>query len=57
MSLYHTYRERESQFLALTGYTLSEFDVLLPHFQQRLEPYLTTHTLEGKPRSQRAYVP
>ena len=48
MSKYHKYRKKTKRFLALTGFTLEEFDNLLTKkkksFNQRMEKY----TLEGK---------
>jgi len=43
------------KFLAMTGYTLEEFQALLPHFRVQFERYMTTHKLDGKPRGKRAY--
>lgn len=43
------------KFLALTGYTVREFQALLPYFQARFESHMTTTTLRGKPRTRRRY--
>lgn len=44
-----------TQFLALTGYTLAEFQALLPQFTAQFTAYMATHTLDGAPRQARAY--
>ena len=43
-------REKASQFQALTGLTLAEFDSLLPVFEERLEVYQSHHSLHKKKR-------
>jgi len=43
------------KFLAMTGYTVEEFQALLPHFQAQFEKYVETQTLDGKPRTERRY--
>jgi len=43
------------KFLALTGYTVREFQALLPCFQTRFENHMVTTTLRGKPRTTRRY--
>jgi hypothetical protein len=43
------------QFHALTGYTVAEFDALLPAFSEQFETQMRTTTLTGQPR-QRPYV-
>lgn len=43
-------REQVVQFQALTGLTLSEFDLLLPVFEERLEVYLSQYSLHQKKR-------
>jgi hypothetical protein len=55
MSKYQVYREKPSELLALTGYTLQEFDALLPHFRRCYEQRMVTHRLDGKVRGQRKY--
>jgi hypothetical protein len=39
------------RFKAMTGYTVEAFQALLPYFEQVHDRYLTTHQLNGKPRS------
>ena len=55
MSLYQTYADKSTDFLALTGYTREEFDALLPHFEAAFLERMHTHCVDGKPRSQRRY--
>lgn len=43
------------KFLAMTGYTVEEFQALLPQFRAQFEKYVETETLDGKPRTQRRY--
>jgi hypothetical protein len=44
------------RFLAMTGYTVEEFQALLPHFRAEFEAYVKTHTLDGTPRLKRQYA-
>ena len=44
-----------AQFLALTAYTVPEFQALLPQFTAQFTAYMATHTLAGAPRQARAY--
>ena len=55
MSKYKEYAEKPTEFLALTGYTLQEFEALLPPFGKCYYDWMKTHRLDGKPRGQRAY--
>ena len=55
MSKYKEYAEKPTEFLALTGYTLQEFEALLPPFGNGYYEWMKTHRLDGKPRGQRAY--
>ena len=52
---YADYREKPTEFLALTGYTHEEFDALLPDFSQSYYEWMKTHRLDGQPRQKRAY--
>lgn len=45
------------RFLALTGYTVDEFQALLSFFRVRFQAYVSMFTLEGKPRQNRSYSP
>jgi hypothetical protein len=44
-----------ARFLAMTGYTVEEFQALLPYFRTRFESYVQTTRLDGEPRTQRSY--
>jgi hypothetical protein len=55
MLIYSELRQDARRFLALTGYTIQEFEALLPYFQRAFEAYVQTHTLDGKARRQRGY--
>mgnify|MGYP003402242147 CR=1 FL=1 len=55
MSKYKEYAEKPTEFLALTGYTLQEFEALLPPFGKGYYEWMKRHRLDGKPRGQRAY--
>jgi len=52
---YNTLATEAKQFLALTGYTVEEFDALLPTFEQCFLAQMQKFTLTGKIR-QRPYV-
>ncbi len=57
MTNYAILLEKPRQFHALTGYTLEEFNALLPYFEQSFLEYMqTTHTLTGKKRRKRRFV-
>lgn len=55
MRKYQEYVEKPTEFLALTGYTLQEFEALLLPFGQCYYEWMKAHRLDGKPRGQRAY--
>ena len=55
MTSYSELSPHPSRFLALTGYTVEEFQALLPDFQAEFESYVQTHTLDGKKRTKRQY--
>ena len=44
------------KFLSLTGYTIREFQALLPHFRSQFEATMKAKTLDGKPRCKRRYT-
>lgn len=48
---------KPKQFHALTGYTMQEFQALLPAFEARFLAYVQDYTLDGKKRQQRGYSP
>jgi len=43
------------KFLALTGYTIEEFEALLPHFRVEFENHMAIYRLDGKKRTKRRY--
>ncbi len=49
--------QKPRRFLALTGYTIAEFQALLSFFKVRFQAYVSMFTLEGKPRQNRSYSP
>lgn len=55
MISYNELSQNPRKFLAMTGYTIEEFQALLPHFQVQFEKYVETHTLDRKPRTKRQY--
>ena len=55
MSLYQDYAEKPAEFLALTAYTRTEFDALVPYFEAAFLERMRTHCMDGKPRSKRRY--
>ena len=62
MTDYSSLSAEPKQFLALTGYTVAEFDALLPAFAERFEAQMQAFTLGGQtppggPMSATATVP
>lgn len=55
MTSYNVLSKSPRKFLAMTGYTVEEFQALLPQFRAQFEKYVETETLDGKPRTQRRY--
>jgi hypothetical protein len=55
MSKYQDYANKPREFLALTGYTRTEFDALLPHFAEQFYEHMKQYRLDGKPRGKRKY--
>jgi hypothetical protein len=55
MSNYARLSQKAKGFHALTGYTLEEFDALLPAFRNSFLIHMRTYTLEGKKRQKRSY--
>ena len=56
MTNYARLSEKPKQFHALTGYTLEEFDALLPTIRNTFLSHMKTYTMEGKERQKRSYV-
>jgi hypothetical protein len=51
------WRTNPARFLAMTGYSIEDFDALLPVFAQVHDHYFERYQLNGKPRSgQRSFV-
>jgi hypothetical protein len=55
MIRYKTLSENRRKFLAMTGYTIEEFEALLPYFQVEFENYVAVYRLDGKERTKRRY--
>ncbi len=55
MIKYQAYKEKATEFLALTGYTHEEFEALLPPFRRRYYEWMSRHRLDGNPRGKRKY--
>ena len=55
MITYSELSEERQRFLALTGYSVEEFEALLPYFEGAFEAYVQTYTLDGKERRKRRY--
>jgi hypothetical protein len=56
MTNYTQLSGKPKQFHALTGYTLEEFNALLPAFVISFLSYVRAYTLQGKQRQKRRYV-
>ena len=48
---YDKLSQNSTKFLALTGYTVEEFQALLPNFQVQFDKYVSAKTLDGKNRT------
>lgn len=55
MIRYQTLSKYSRKFLAMTGYTVEEFEGLLPHFQVEFEKHVAVYRLDGKKRTKRRY--
>jgi hypothetical protein len=55
MTSYNELSANPRKFLAMTGYTVEEFQALLPHFQAQFEKFVETQTLAWKLRTKRRY--
>jgi hypothetical protein len=56
MIKYFKYRKKPKRFLALTGFTITEFDAILLEFDNNFRRYMEKYTLEGKERQNRRFV-
>jgi hypothetical protein len=57
MPSYEDVTQRAGSLRAMTGLTATEFQALLPHFEQAFETYMGTRTIAGQPRTSRRYSP
>jgi hypothetical protein len=55
MTSYDELSKTPGKFLALTGYMVEEFQVLLPFFRIEFEAHVEKYTLDGKLRIKRRY--
>lgn len=56
MVRYQKLSKHRRKFLAMTGYTVKEFEALLPHFRVEFEKYVAVYRLDGKKRVKRRYT-
>jgi hypothetical protein len=52
---YDKVRKNPPQLLSLTGFTVAEFDALLPTFKYEWDEYYSRYTLTGKLRERISY--
>ena len=57
MLRYETEKEKANRILDLTSLTVEEFEQLLEPFEQAFVRHMREWTMEGKPRTARAYTP
>lgn len=55
MIRYKTLSQNSRKFLAMTGYTVAEFEALVPYFRVEFENYVARYRLDGKKRTKRRY--
>jgi hypothetical protein len=55
MTSYSKLSKQPRRFLALTSYTVEEFQALLPYFRSEFERYVQMYTLDNKRRTKRKY--
>lgn len=55
MIRYTTLSQKPRKFLAMTGYTVEEFEALLPYFQVAFDNYVAVYRLDGQKRTKRRY--
>jgi hypothetical protein len=56
MPSYAEVTQRAGSLRALTGLTETEFQALLPHFEQAFMTYMDERTIDGQPRTSRRYT-
>jgi Helix-turn-helix of DDE superfamily endonuclease len=57
MLRYSSERDKANQILNLTSLTVEQFEQLVEPFEQAFVRYMQVWTMEGKPRTARAYTP
>jgi Helix-turn-helix of DDE superfamily endonuclease len=57
MPSYEEVTQRAGSLRAMTGFTDTEFQALLPAFERAFERYMATRTIDGQPRTSRRYSP
>src|SRR5215210_2839629 len=57
MLRYTSERDKSNQILNLTSLTVEQFEQLVDPFEQAFVRHMQTWTMEGKPRTARAYTP
>jgi hypothetical protein len=57
MLRYASERDKANQILNLTSLTVEEFEQLIEPFEQAFVRHMSQWTMEGKPRTARAYTP
>ena len=55
MLRYQDVQTKKSRFLALTGFTVEEFEIFLAYFQEAFDFYMEHFTIDGKRREYRSY--
>ena len=55
MPSYEDVTQRAGSLRSLTGLTETEFQALLPHFEQAFVTYMQERTIDGQPRTSRRY--
>ena len=55
MPSYEEVTQRAGSLRSLTGLTTTEFQALLPYFEQAFEAYMGNRTIDGHPRTSRRY--
>jgi hypothetical protein len=55
MIRYKKLSQNPGKFLAMTGYTVEEFEALLPYFRVEFENYVAVYRLDGQKRTKRRY--
>ena len=57
MLRYASEKDKANKIVQLTSLTVEEFEQLVPAFEQAYVEYMSKWTMEGKPRTARAYTP